>query len=789
MEDQQKINELLAKLEQLLHRQDQFQLEINQLRNEIFSLQNTLGNSNIKERLQVDPLMTEEVATPVSPPSSSTPVSPPEEVPVQARRRRRRQAPKSNQPKTPGFFEKISSSLDFEKFIGENLFSTIGVLITFIGVVIGVRLAIENEMISPLTRIILGYLVGFGLLGTALKLKTNYARFSAVLLSGAMAILYFITFSAYSFYGLIPQLVAFGLMALFTIFTVIAALNYDKQVIAIIGLVGAYGVPFLVSSGSGNYLAMFSYIALINIGILVIAFRKTWKPLYYSAFVFTWLIFGAWTLLEAKAANFGLGIGFAFLFFLLFYATFLAYKLIRLEELEIPDIFFILVNSFLFFGFGYYFCGLHPTWGKYLGLFALFNAIPHFMVSMAIFQNGMAKKNIFYLISGMVLVFLTIAIPIQLDGNWVTLLWIGEATLLFWIGRSQKVAVYEQLSLGLMGLAIASLAQDWSMTYGRYYITEKETFFTPFLNIHLLSSLLFAGGLGAIFYLKDRFPSQIKSEVFRDIPNLIPFALVSVLFGAFFLEISEYWGQAYILSEVEVTSQEPGGNSYTRRDFDLVKFQSIWLSNYTMLFCSLLIFAYHKWFRNPKLDLIVAGLGLLSLLGFLVIGLYEISELRQSYLYEGSKEYFVGGPFYIYIRYISLALCAVLLFALHKIIRPNYPKVFELLLAGTILWIASAEFINLSDLFGATSTYKIGLSILWGVFSLLLVGIGIGQKKRHLRVAGIALFGLTLVKLFLYDLVDLDTIAKTIVLVSLGILLLIISFLYNKFQIGEDETN
>ena len=73
------------------------------------------------------------------------------------------------------------------------------------------------------------------------------------------------------------------------------------------------------------------------------------------------------------------------------------------------------------------------------------------------------------------------------------------------------------------------------------------------------------------------------------------------------------------------------------------------------------------------------------------------------------------------------------------------------------------------------------------LYSLVLVGIGIWKKKKHLRIAAMALFGLTLGKLFLYDIIHLNTIAKTIVMVSLGILLLIFSFMYNKFQI-DDET-
>jgi uncharacterized membrane protein len=159
-------------------------------------------------------------------------------------------------------------------FIGTNLLNKIGIAVLVIGISFGVKYAIDHQMLNPLTRIILGYLAGGILLGLALKLKKNYAAFSAVLLSGAMASLYFITYAAYDFYQFIPQLMAFVLMVLFTAFTVFAALQYKQQVIAIIGLVGAYAVPFLLSDGSGRVVVMLTYVTIINSGILFISFKQ-----------------------------------------------------------------------------------------------------------------------------------------------------------------------------------------------------------------------------------------------------------------------------------------------------------------------------------------------------------------------------------------------------------------------------------------------------------------------------------------------------------------------------------
>jgi uncharacterized membrane protein len=108
--------------------------------------------------------------------------------------------------------------------------------------------------------------------------------------------------------------------------------------------------------------------------------------------------------------------------------------------------------------------------------------------------------------------------------------------------------------------------------------------------------------------------------------------------------------------------------------------------------------------------------------------------------------------------------------------------VFDFVFYFSLWIIASSELLNWMDIFGYNESYKLGLSILWGVYALFLIILGISQNKKHLRIGAIALFALTLAKVFLYDIAELDTISKTIVFVSLGILLLTISFLYNKYK-------
>tara|TARA_R110000744_G_scaffold96896_2_gene187243 strand:+ start:10952 stop:11722 length:771 start_codon:yes stop_codon:yes gene_type:complete len=241
--DQEQISVLLQKLELLLKKQQDFNIEVNEIRRDIQILRNTQAlkfNQDSKEQPNTpkEAIFEKESITITEPvvieTTNQTQVEPVEikEEPIPTLEKKQ-------------IIPKRKSNL--EKFIGENLINKIGILITVIGVVIGAKYSIENNLISPLTRIILGYLVGLGLIGFGFKLKAKYENYSAVLVSGALAILYFITFAAYDLYGLFPQLMAFGIMLLCTVFGVVSALSYNKQVIAHIGLIGAYAVPFLLA--------------------------------------------------------------------------------------------------------------------------------------------------------------------------------------------------------------------------------------------------------------------------------------------------------------------------------------------------------------------------------------------------------------------------------------------------------------------------------------------------------------------------------------------------------------
>ncbi|WP_430936080.1 DUF2339 domain-containing protein [Saccharicrinis sp. 156] len=683
---------------------------------------------------------------------------------------------------------KHQSKTSLEKFIGENLMNKIGIAILVIGIAIGTKYSIEHNLISPLTRIILGYVSGIALLVVGMKLRSKYENYSAVLVSGAMTTMYFITFSAYSFFGLIPQVLTFGLMVVFTVFTVIAALSYSRQVIALIGLVGAYAIPFLLSDDSGNVLTLFTYIAIINVGILFISLKKYWKPLYYVSFGLSWLMFFMWYLPEYKfEPYFALALTFASIFFISFYITFLAYKLQKNEVFKRPDIILLLANSFIFYGIGYSLLDKQIGYEQLLGLFTLCNAIVHFTVGLIIHQQKLADKNLYNLVTGLVLVFVVIAIPVQLDGNWVTLLWAGLGALLYWIGKTKEVSLYELLSYPLMLLAFFSLLHDWMFNYNVPYSGVDKSLVSIF-NINFLSSSLVIAAFAFIQYVQHKNQSHLLEypRISQRFTYVIPGMLLFVTYYAFKMEISYYWNHLLVDTRISV---KPEGKDYYNfiSNYDLNRFKTIWLYNYSMLFAAILSLINLKKIKSISLAYVTLGASVLIIGLFITNGIYTLGELRDSYVLQSQSEYFHRGFFNVAMRYVCVAFVATLMYFAYLNLHINnllnkYRLYFDLLLHITIITMLSNELVTWLSVNGFESVYKTTLSILFGVYSLAIIILGMVQKRQHLRIGGMSLFAVTLLKLFFYDLTNLSTIQKTIVFVSLGVLLLVISFLYNKYK-------
>ena len=760
MEEKEKdIQELLRRVDDLARQQKILQDEVLKLRQDAYKLKTTEEPFTLEKKPEVVP-----VPAAIGP--RATPAAAHAPTP-----QRRRSA--------------------WEEFIGENLLNKAGIAVLVLGIAFGAKYSIDHDLINPLTRIVLGYMAGIILLGIALRLKERHKSFSAVLLSGGMATLYFITYAAYSFYGLFPQAVAFTMMVLFTAFTVFASIQYNLEVIAVIGLAGAYAVPFLLSDGSGRVVILFSYVTIINSGILFLSFKKYWKTLYYTAFILTWLTFATWYAFSFdRHVHVSISLCFSTIFFLIFYTAFLANKLIRKEALGRWYVFCMLLNSFIYFGYGYLTIDSLQTGEQYLGLFTVFTALMHFAACLIIYRTQRTMNDIFYFVAGMVLVFLTIAVPVQMEGNWVTLVWAMESVLLFWIGRTKGFPVYEKLSYPLIGLAFFSLLHDWYVNYPSfyYYTFDGDDPFRLFLNVQFATSMLTGASFACIFVLSKRAPGagvpDMGSVRQTFLAVGLPVLTLIVIYFGFYKEIDAFWNHRYAASEMQMPDSE--SSTYAQFNNSLPEFRTLWLIVYSALFATVLCIMQMKWRTRT------AGLGCMVinaavLLAFITSGLLSLSELRSHFLSQDLAQYYDRGMGHVIIRYVSMAVMLPLIWFNASISRQQLFKdpvrVAQSLFSHfVVLALLSSELVHWLDLARVENTFRLSLSILWGAYALFLIVLGLSRDKKHIRVAAIVLFAATLLKLFAYDMEDMSTILKTVVMIILGALLLTASYIYNKHK-------
>jgi uncharacterized membrane protein len=763
-------DELLEKLNELLKRQSQFQQQINALEREITQLK-IQESEKEAEPVFVAEEKVQEVAESKS-----------QEIKQIIRKH------KVEKHSTPiSILQNSAISSELEQFIGTNLINKIGMAVVIIGVGIGTKYAIDNNLISPLVRIILGYLLGAVLTFFAIWLKKKYFNFSAVLISGAMAIHYFITYAAYSYYSLFPNSVAFGLLVLFTVITVALALYYNTQVIAHFGLVGAYLVPFLVGDPDSSVVVLFTYKLIINFGILFISTKKHWKPLNYVAFVATWVIFMSWFVSKNYNNELGTAFTFATLFFTIFYLVFLSYKLLLKEKLQIDDILYLLLNSGIFFFIGITALRISNSVDSYGGLFSFINAIIHGFTAYLIFRS--AANKLFLWTVGIVIAFVTIAIGVQFNNYYTAMLWSIEAAFLFWIGRNKKIELFDYLSFALITFSFILTVANWVSVSYPFNENSISKIVAPVFNLEFLASVIVILSFSFIYYISRKLvPAEEKTLGWLNTFNILfPVYFLIVLFFTFYTEIELYWNNIQVYTSYQINNDGEWVKAFDLLNRDISIFKTIWAINYSLLFVSLLALANFKWIKNTVLNAFVFVMSGIVVLIFLGSGLTALSLLRESYLNTDLAANYDVSAFHLLIRYVAYAFLISLFFSIYRFSVSMFPnknlnKVFEIVLSISIIWICSSELINWLSLSGSSEVYKHGLSILWGVLSFILVGYGIWKKKKHLRITAIALFAGTLIKLFVYDLTNLDTIQKTIVFLSVGAILLVVSFIYNKYR-------
>ncbi|MET0462089.1 MAG: DUF2339 domain-containing protein [Chitinophagaceae bacterium] len=337
-----------------------------------------------------------------------------------------------------------------EHFIGLKLIHLVGIIVLVIGLSIGVKYAIDGQLISEMMRIILAYSAGVVLFVLSLRLRKAYTVFSAILFSGSMASIYFTTYACFAYYNFISGGLAFAIMALLTIFTVITAIQYDRKEIAVIGMTGAYGIPFLISSNSDRFELLFSYVLLINIGVVYLSFRKSWKLVGQLAMLITWTLVIGWAFMRAEQSpDQRIGLLFIIVFYLLFCINATSFFIARRQALSIVESQQLLVNHIALFIATV--CLFDVVWVA--GIMAAWTAVSALIVMALLPQEKFLQRAL--VIVGLMMLLLWISL--RWDGLFVTLLWVLVSVLLFAWGIVGRQSWVRLTAVTLVGFTLVKL--------------------------------------------------------------------------------------------------------------------------------------------------------------------------------------------------------------------------------------------------------------------------------------------------------------------------------------------
>jgi uncharacterized membrane protein len=396
---------------------------------------------------------------------------------------------------------------DLEARIGGSWFNRIGVVAIFLGVTFFLKYAVDKEWIGPAGRVLIGAAVGLAFLILGERLRKRYPSYAYGLTGGGIAVLYAaIWFASGKRYDLLSPTVAFALMAVVTATASLLAARYNALPIAVLGLIGGFLTPILLSTGVDNEAGLFSYIAVLDLGVLALAYSKQWRSLNYMAFVSTVLMFAAWMFEWYEPDKLWTTIFFLTVLFAIFALLAVLYNVVNRRSTSWLDLAMVFSNALLYFGTSYEL--LDDNHRGILGLFALL--VSAFYMGLGYFTYNRDREDslLIFTFLGLAFLFAVLAVPIQFDQHWVTMGWAIEGAVMSWIGLRANDRTSRYGALVVFGVAVA----HWFYVDMREFGYHANESFLPLLNRRALSCAVLVAALAAAVGFYKRTKSDVEDE-------------------------------------------------------------------------------------------------------------------------------------------------------------------------------------------------------------------------------------------------------------------------------------
>lgn len=472
--------------------------------------------------------------------------------------------PKQAIPPLPTFAHvSRAPSDDLERKIGQYWLNRVGIVAVLTGVSYFLKYAFENNWIGPSGRVAIGLLAGAGLLLWSERFRAKgHPAFSYSLKAVGLGTLYLSLWAAFQVYQLVPVEVAFGAMAAVTAATIVMAWTQNAMVLAAFALAGGFSTPLLLSTGKNHEASLFTYVALLDIAVLILVVLKPWLQLAWGSFLGTLLLSGLWAERYYGTDN----RTETTVFFALFAAIFALSPLLSEDSSldhsrQLASACVLAVMNATAFSWELF--AMYDNERTLLTWFAVLLAAVYLGLADGFRRLRQHNDTVTIRLVHITLAvtFLTIAVPLKLEGHSIAIAWIVESAALLWIASRTETRALGRLGIAALLLGIVDLL----------FISGERAPLLVF-NSRFFTYLLAIAVLGAVV----KYGEPLVSENLRPILMAGKIALSLLALTALTLEASDFFDWRLVRPSGQFTqlAYEHSMQLHVMREFT---YSAIWL--------------------------------------------------------------------------------------------------------------------------------------------------------------------------------------------------------------------